>query len=383
MLPRADGSGRMSDLEETLALLRESADGFLKAEHSFKRLRSLVGLPSGLDRPVFAKMAELGWTGLRMSEALGGAGLPLEAAAVLAEAFGGALLPEPFVVAGIVPSAIASAMPAGSARDALVARLLRGDVVAPAFGETVNEAVLADPAAQVTLRGNRLLLNGCKLFVLGGADRYLVSARQDGQWVLIDLDPAAVGVTFETRRMADGTVTATLNAASVPLDEASILLRGTAAERTVQRATAEATAATAAQLTGLSGAVFATTVEYMGQRRQFGQSIMQFQALQHRLVDLRLQIELAGAGWRNAVRRYDAEPDAPATAQAISAAKARCSDAALLVCRSSIQLHGAIGYTDDADIGLFMKTAMRLASTFGNGTAHRSRFLTLHRRLAA
>ncbi len=373
----------MSEHAETLALLRDSAAGFLAAEHSFARLRGLRDAPGGLDRRVLGKMAELGWMGLGLPETLGGAGLPLGAAAVLAEAFGAALLPEPFVLAGVMPSALVAAMPPGPAASTLAARINGGGVVAPAFAEQLNEANPANPSATVTLRGNRLVLDGRKLFVLAAADVFLVSACLEGQTVLAAVPAGVPGLTLAGQRMTDNGVAATLRLENIPLEAEAILLRGDPADRAIRRALAAGTVATSAQLAGLSAAAMDLTLSYMGAREQFGQKIGSFQALQHRAVDLRLQIELAGAGWRNAVRLYEAAPDAPATEAAISAAKARCSDTALLVGRACIQLHGAIGYTEDADIGLFMKAAMRLASSFGNGSAHRRRFFTLQRSLAA
>ena len=373
----------MSVDAETLGLLRDSAAGFLAAEHSFARVRRLRDLPGGLDRPMLAKMAELGWMGLGLPEALGGAGLSLGAAAALAEAFGAALLPEPFVLAGVMPAALVARVPPGPQANSLAARINGGGVVAAAFAERLNEAGPASPQARVTLHGNRLLLDGRKLFVLAGTEIFLVSAHLDGQTVLAAIPAGAPGLTLADQRMTDNGVAATLQLDAVALDDDAILLRGAAADSAIRHAVAEATVATSAHLAGLSGAAMAMTLTYMGQREQFGQPIGSFQALQHRAVDLRLQIELAGAGWRNAVRHYEAAPDSPAADAAISAAKARCSDTALLVGRACIQLHGAIGYTEDADIGLFMKAAMRLAASFGNGTAHRRRFFALHRSLAA
>ena len=373
----------MNEHAETIALLRESTAGFLAAEHSFARLRGLRDAPGGLDRSVLAKMAELGWMGLRLPEALGGAGLPLGAAAALADAFGAALLPEPFVLAGVMPSVIAAAMPQGHAATALAARITDGSVVAPAFAERLNEVSPGPPAATVALEGNRLVLQGSKIFVLAAADIFLISACMDGQTVLAAIPASAAGVTLAEQRMTDNGVTAMLRLDAVPVEQDAILLRGEAAETAIRRAVAEATVATSAQLTGLAGAAMNITLAYMKQREQFGRRIGSFQALQHRAVDLRLQIELAAAAWRNAVRHYEASPGSPATELAISAAKARCSDAALMVGRACIQFHGAIGYTEDAEIGLFMKAAMRLASSFGNGSAHRRRFFALHRSQAA
>ena len=368
----------MSD--DVAPMLRDAAAGFLREHHSLGRLRALRDRPDGLDREVLGAMADQGWLGLRLPEALGGAGLGLRAAVILAEQFGRALLPEPFVQVALMPSVVVAAAPGSPLRDRVAQWVCGGrHVVALATAEGANELDPTAPGAAVELRGNRALLNGTKLFAYGAADTWLVSARLNGRVALVAVERSMAGLQVVPQRMVDGTLTVTLRLDDVAVPDGAILLAD--ASGALCRARDEATVATSAQLAGLGAAALEATLHYMGQREQFGRPIGSFQALQHRAVDLRLQLELAGAGWRNALRRYEAAPDGAATGAAtgaaISAAKARCADAALATCRAAIQFHGAIGYTDDADIGLYMKSAMRLASFAGNGTAHRHRFFEL------
>src|SRR5690606_27889990 len=112
-------------------------------------------------------------------------------------------------------------------------------------------------------------------------------------------------------------------------------------------------------------------------RVQFGRTIGSFQALQHRAVDLYIQERLAEAVLADAVDALDARPDDAATLAAVSRAKARCTDAASLITRQAIQLHGGIGFTEDSDVGLYVKRAMTLAAWLGNSAYHRRRFAKL------
>ena len=372
----------MSD--DLAPLLREAATGFLRQHHSLARLRALRDHPDGLDRGVLAAMAEQGWLGLRLPEALGGAGLRLRAAVTLAEQFGRALLPEPFVQVALMPSVVVEQAPGSPLRDRLAGWIAGGrHILSLATAEVPNELDPTRPGAAIEARGNQLVLTGTKLFAYGAADTWLVSARLGGAVALIAVDRGLPGLQVTSQRMTDGTLTATLRLDGAVVPDEAILLPDAAGA--LCRARDEATVATSAQLAGLGEAALDATLRYMGQREQFGQPVGSFQALQHRAVDLRLQLELAGAAWRNALNRYEAEPDwassgaasGASTGAAISAALARCADAALATCRAAIQFHGAIGYTDDADIGLYMKSAMRLASFAGNGTAHRHRFFQL------
>ena len=140
----------------------------------------------------------------------------------------------------------------------------------------------------------------------------------------------------------------------------------------------EAALATAAQLLGVMDQAFAMTLDYLRTRHQFGRAIGSFQTLKHRAVDLKIQLELT----RASIAAAAAALDTPGTPRAerrasVSRAKARASDAAMLVTRQGVQLHGGIGYTDEADIGLYLRKAMVLANQFGAADLHRRRFATL------
>jgi alkylation response protein AidB-like acyl-CoA dehydrogenase len=125
------------------------------------------------------------------------------------------------------------------------------------------------------------------------------------------------------------------------------------------------------------------SLDYLKTRVQFGKPIGSFQALQHRAVDLHIQKELAGAVLEEALAALDRGPDAATRAQLASRAKARCADAALKITREAIQLHGAIGFTDDYDAGLYLKRALTLAAWLGHPVWHRRRYARLAAGVAA
>jgi alkylation response protein AidB-like acyl-CoA dehydrogenase len=201
-----------------------------------------------------------------------------------------------------------------------------------------------------------------------------VSARAGDDVVLVVLDANAPGVARAQRRMADGTVACDLSFVDVEIGDSAIVARGAVADAAIARSIKEGALVISAQLVGIARGAMDIALGYLRQREQFGKPIGSFQALQHRAVDLLLQIEVADAAWHNAARRYTENPDAGSTIAAVSAAKARCSEVALAVSRAAIQFHGAIGYTDEADIGLFLKAAMRLAPMLGSVSRHRHRF---------
>jgi alkylation response protein AidB-like acyl-CoA dehydrogenase len=243
----------------------------------------------------------------------------------------------------------------GPARDALLA----GErLVLPAFQERANDL---SPGEARFAEGR---VTGRKAFVPGasGADAFLVATR-DG---LALVEAGAPGLHLATERTQDGGAFGTLTLDGVPAEPVPGTFDG---------ALEEATLATAAYLLGLMDRAFAITLDYLKTRQQFGRPIGSFQVLQHRAADLHMQVALARAAVGEAAALCDAGN--PRAAAAVSRAKARAADAALLVTRQAIQLHGGIGYTDEADIGLYLRKAMVMANLFGSAALHRARFAAL------
>jgi alkylation response protein AidB-like acyl-CoA dehydrogenase len=341
------------DLDETLNLIRDSARGIARPGDT-KRVRALRFTETGFDRDTWQEICAMGWPGLRVPEALGGAGFSMREYVALAEVLGEGLMPEP-----VVPAAMA----AGVLRGPALGSLLAGErIVIPAWQEAANTL----GAGSGTTIGTRV--NGQKRFVpmAAGADAFLVAGR-DGLALVAARGP---GVRIERQPTQDGGHVATVTFMEAPAEPALLAPRAT-----FEAAIEEATLATAAMLLGVMERAFAITLDYLRTREQFGRKIGGFQALQHRVADLAMQIALTRASVEAAAATLDAEsPQAPV---AVSRAKARAAEAGMLVTRQAIQLHGGIGYTDEYDVGLYLRRAMVLASSFGGAAVHRARFAAL------
>ena len=185
-------------------------------------------------------------------------------------------------------------------------------------------------------------------------------------------DTAGASVSFET--LADARRCATLSLKEVVVAKQQLLLSGQAAVDSLSRAIDHTAVILSAELCGLMSRALEMSLEYMKTRVQFGKPIGSFQALQHRAVDLYIQQELASAVLADGLSILDAEPTVQTRQAAASRVKARCTEAALLITRQSIQLHGAIGFTEDCDVGLYVKRAMCLAAWMGNAHTHRRRY---------
>lgn len=338
------------DRADSIRMIRDSAAAVALPGGDLKRVRALRFTDPGFDRAVWRQMCQMGWAGLHVPETEGGAGLGMREFCALAEELGAALVPEP-----LIPCAAAASILQGTT----LAALLSGDrVIIPAWQERANSL---EPAADTTLRDGRLF--GRKLFVpmAAGADAFLVSAREG--LAVVERDAPRLSLALE--RTQDGGNFGTLSFSDTP---------ATRVPGRIDAALDDAALATAAYLLGVMRRAFEMTLDYLRTRRQFGKPIGSFQALQHRAADLKLQLELTRASVESAAATLDATTAPVARQAAVSRAKARAADAAFLITRQAIQLHGGIAYTDEYDAGLFLRKAMVLANLYGSAALHRARF---------
>ena len=364
------------DALEMRRMLRDSAADFVARSDLAKHVRAWRAKEPGFDRARWSDMAGLGWLGIRVPERFGGSGLALADAAALLIETGRGLGPEPLTAVAILA---ARAIVEGG-EDAACELLLPG----LCDGSQVVVAAFADKAGQMSASENATRfddgrLTGTKLYVSGaaGADDFIVAARAPDGVGLYRVPCDAAGVTLDVRPYTDGTFCGTLRLDRVAVSTAEIVAKPGRGERALDAALEEARVAASAEMLGLMRQAHAMTLDYLRTRKQFGKAIGSFQALQHRAVDLFVEIELTRSALDRAVRTLDATDDPRERALAASACKARASESALHVAREAIQMHGAIGYTDEHDIGLYVRRALVLSAWLGNAGAHRRRYATL------
>jgi alkylation response protein AidB-like acyl-CoA dehydrogenase len=337
--------------EESLRMIRESAAGLAARGGDRKRIRALRFQEPGFDRSVFREMAAQGWIGLRLPVDKGGVGLGMAEYCALAEELGAALAPEP-----LIPAALSAALLAAADFSGLDSVLGGEQYIVTAWQEAPSTLDVAGTSGTP-----RLFLP-----YAGGADGFLVPVRT-GDTLALQFQPAR-GADLSLEATQDGGTFGTLRPSG------GEVLRGDLGDA-LTNALDEAALATAAFLLGVMDQAFELTLEFLRTRQQFGKFIGSFQALQHRAADLKLQIALTRASITSAAKILDGPDSAPpARHAAVAAAKVRASEAAMLVTRQAIQLHGGIGYTDEADIGLYLRKAMTLANQFGSANVHRRRF---------
>ncbi len=211
-----------------------------------------------------------------------------------------------------------------------------------------------------------------------GADGYIVSATGPQGLALVWVPADASGLTLSSQPLADGSYAAQLNLNSVRLPASHLLAEGAAAAAALTRAYDETLVLASVELLALVRSMLAMTQDYLRTRIQFGKPIGSFQSLQHRTVDLLIQQELTASVVTQALALLD-DPAADASARSALASrvKSRASDAGLQVAREAVQLHGAIGVTDEYDLGLYLQRALVLAAWLGNGNQQRRRYANL------
>jgi alkylation response protein AidB-like acyl-CoA dehydrogenase len=321
-------------------------------------------------------MGELGWTGILLPETMGGSELGLEPALTIAEELGRSVSPEPFVASAIIAATILAKSSAARAAD-VAGSLAAGSRSATLAWQETNGQIGRLAFKTRFLNGT---LSGRKIHVPGWQKEaaLLVAAQGVAGPVILLVNPEASGVAIMARRMTDGTLAADITFTGVTVEDDSVILDSEDAAVALDLALARGTTALAARLEGLAAKLWQLTAGFIQQRVQFDQPLANYQALRHRMVDLYAAIELAGASWRKAGAVLEAGQSG---ALAVHAAKARCSDTALTMSRWAIQYHGAFGFTEDADVGLYVHAALRWSSWLGNAVAHRRQALAAHQRI--
>jgi alkylation response protein AidB-like acyl-CoA dehydrogenase len=341
---------------ESIRMIRDSAAAVAPPGGDLKRVRDLRFQDPGFDAGLFRQMGEMGWIGLRVPEAMGGAGLGVGEMCALAEELGRGLVPEP-----LLPAVLSAQLLAMAGGKGALPVLLAGEVVVLTAWQERADTLEVPGTPDAPRRF---------LPMASGADFFLLPVRKGGKLALYELPAARCTPVIERTQDGGnfGTITPNMAEATKLADDVSEALT---------EALDEAALVSAAYLLGGMERAFAMTLDYLRQRKQFGRIIGTFQALQHRAADLKMQVALTRASIEAAAAALDAGATGDARRAAVSRAKARAAEASLLVQRQCIQLHGGIGYTDEYDVGLYLRKAMVMANQYGSATLHRRRFMAV------
>ena len=362
-------------LTEEQRLVKESAEKLVERCGGPSAHRELRQSNPGFDRERVKTIAEVGWLSLMVPEKANGLGMGMTELALALEQAGRGLLTEP--VAAL--AACARALGVGRAATGAGTEQELNKLIS---GENLLIPVLQDPTA--TKENRELILaehyhygyqlTGVRTCIpfAEEADAFLVDANTSDGIILIVVPRDTFGITVKGSQMVDGTAHGTIEFSEVTLMADDLLIAGVKQGENLAAETYDRILlGVSAEMLGVMEEALELAVSYMRTREQFGRPIGSFQALQHRAVNDHIQVELVRSLLYQVCGAIDA---GHGSRTMVAAVKARASEAVLSVTKSVIQMHGAIGFTDEYDAGLYLRRGMALASLYGNAAEHRERY---------
>ena len=348
------------DFTDEQEQLRDATRKWVEKGYTFER-RTSIANAGGFSREAYGQLAELGLSGLYIPEANGGLGMgPVEGMVVMEELGRGMVL-EP-----LLQTLIAGAVLSGYAPEALKAAWLPNiasgeSLVVLAYQERAARYHFEKCEAKATLTQSAWALTAIKSIVPAGdqADAFVVPAMANGALALFLVERTAAGVSTQGYATQDGA-----RAAEVTLNNAPATLITLDGLTALEHAIDIGIAATCAEAVGVMDKTLAVTAEYMNTRKQFGVVISSFQALRHRIADMKMQLELA----RSMSYYASLKLNTPARErrQALARAKYQLGVSMRFVGQQAVQLHGGIGVTDEYIVSHYFKKLTQLEISFGD-----------------
>ncbi|MAY20762.1 MAG: acyl-CoA dehydrogenase [Erythrobacteraceae bacterium] len=371
--------------DDDQAMLADTATSFMAEEGNIaKHLRHWRDrdCKDGFGHGLWKQMAEMGFTGMLVSEDDGGLGMGHVEAGIVLEQIGRNLTPSPFLTSSVL-AATALNHASSDLKGRYLPGLVEGDSV---FAVAIDETAKHRPdriTCKAEKSGNGFKLNGAKSFVIHGAsaDMLVVAARTSGAdddedgITLFAVPKDASGMSHDAVRLVDSAMATHTRFDGVELDGDAVIGEVDGGRAILNAMLNAGRIGAAAEGVGVASGAMDMTIDYIKQRKQFGRLIGEFQALQHRAAHLYSEVEIARAATIKAQQLLDGGSERAELM--ISVAKAKVAKAAGLAVKEGVQMHGGIGMTDEYDIGLYMKRDRALAEFLGDAYFHANRVAQL------
>jgi len=367
-------------LSEEQKMLRDVVARFVREHYNLKAHRAAAASDVGFRGELWDKFAELGWLGLAQSEDVGGLGFSIVEVAIVMEEFGRGLVLEPYLSNAVLCANLLSQSDAAERGSGLLRQLVAGRLFA-SLAHSEEGARFEPASVKVTSAGREgggYRLNGHKTLALGGpaASMLIVSARLTddpaGRFALFLVDPAAPGVSMDHYPLIDYSRAADVRLCNVAVALDAMLIGPQRALDVLEEAIDLATLASVAEALGCMETMLDLTALHLKTRVQFGNPLGKFQALQHRMAEMFVEVQESRSILYQAIASV--AQGAAAARTAISAAKAYVGNAGRIVGEHAIQLHGGIGVTEEAAVGHHYKKLVLFEKLFGDRDYHIDRF---------
>ena len=364
-----------ADISEDQSALRDGAERFAADVFGPANLRDLRDAPDGANPDAMARAAQDGWLSILVTEEYGGAGQDVFAAALVCQAFGAHLSNIPAAPAMAALAAVAQ-VPHWREQQAFRDAMEGKATILPALAglnTVASELKGADQGGLVCSRsaGGAAFVNGVRKLVHAGgaADFFLVEVDDAAGAMLALVRCDYPGLRVETRRTVDGGSLMDLHFENCVFGGGDIVFESIESRHIAASTRTTLNVLLAAELAGLMETAIERTLEHLRTREQFGRPLGSFQALQFRMADVHMQMSLSRAlTFETARLASEASASAGTTA---AAAFAKAAEAAITATRTMIQMHGAMGFTDEHDAGLYLKRATTLANAYGTAAGRR------------
>jgi hypothetical protein len=366
-------------LSDEQRLLRESVDRFIAGTYDADHRRRAANDPLGFSPEIWKQFADLGWLALPIGEAYGGLGAGAIETGILMEAFGRGLVAEPYLATVVIGASLIAECGTEAQKQAILPGIADGSIyLAFAHSERAARFDLAhvETTARKTADGWRL--DGHKTAVIDGkaASQIIVSARvadgdgKAGKLCLFLVPSGSAGLGLRDFPRLGGGRACNLDLAGVQLPADALLGDGGDVLPKIECVIDRALAALGSEAVGIMQIMLDMTLEYTKVRQQFGRPLSANQVIRHRLADMAMQCDEARSIALRAALMTDAEP--VERGRAASGAKAKIGKCARFVAEQAVQLHGAMGVTEELDIGSYFKRLLAFDTMFG-GSAHHYR----------
>ncbi|MDO8789449.1 MAG: acyl-CoA dehydrogenase family protein [Sulfuritalea sp.] len=361
--------------EEQLAL-QNTLRRFIARDYPFEHRRALAKSADGFDRAAWKTFADFGILALPFHEDFGGLNGNAVDTMLVMEMLGRGLALEPYVSTVVLCGGLIRDAGSAAQKEALLPAIAGGELMlALAHFEPGGRYELDRVATTASATGSGWQLDGAKAVVLGApaADKLIVSARDGSGISLFLVDAKAPGVTLRTYPTQDGARAADIRLSKVMVGADALLGTAGNALPVIERALDYANAAFCAEAVGIMSALNEVTLEYLKTRKQFGQPIGKFQALQHRMADMVIATEQARSMATLAAVRVDSA-DVALRNRSVAATKAYVGAQARFVGQQAVQLHGGMGVVDELNVAHYFKRLTMIGLTFGDADYHLGRF---------
>ena len=359
------------DYNDEQNMLREQIQKFCESEYDFYKREEIVKSSNDFDENVWNLFAEQGWLSMPFSEQSGGLGFgPIELS-ILFEEFGKALVIEPYLSTVVLSGTLLDKSTFSEKND-LIEKICTGSIhISLAYAEVDNGYDYLNPS---TTLDSKFVLNGTKTLVLNGsnAEKIIVTCTNDDTLNIVVLDANTSGVSINSFSTVDGQSCSEISFENVKLDKSNIIATGSDAENLLKETINLATLCICAEAVGCMESCYHKTLEYTKGREQFGQPISGFQVLQHRMVDMFIESELAKSLLIKAMLEVNNRSDE--MYKHVSALKSYVGKSGKLSAKEAVQLHGGMGVSEEMMIGHYLKKMISIDALFGNADYHLKTF---------